>query len=86
MFAGDGVTVICTVPRHEANRRVQAVLANYTSSERQLEGENSPVTFRFEFRHVPCDTDGAACILTDNLGGQASATTPMDVKGCDPTP
>lgn len=82
--AGQGVTVTCTVPRHVENRRITAMLANYTSSERQIEGENAPVTFRFTFNHIPCDVDAAVCVLQDNLGGQTAASAQLLITGCDP--
>lgn len=83
LFAGNGVTVVCTVPRHPENRAIKAELTNYRSSEQSIEGENSPVTFRFEFKKVPCDVEAAVCTLTDSLGRQGSAVTKVEVKGCE---
>jgi hypothetical protein len=82
--AGQGVTVICTVPRHPDNRRITATITGYTSSERQIDGDDAPVTFRFSFVHVPCDVDAAVCVLQDSLGGQATASSQLLITGCDP--
>lgn len=83
-FAGSDITVTCTVPRHPDNRKVAAVLVGYTSSERQLDGEESPITHRFEFKKLPCDTVEARCVLLDKFGGTAIQHQPLEIQGCEP--
>jgi hypothetical protein len=71
LYPGDSLVVTCSVPRHEDNRKIEGILVDYTSSEHQLNGADSAITHRFEFKKVPEDTDTAACRLTDKYGRQA---------------
>ena len=82
-FAGGNLMVTCTVPRHPDNRKVAAVVVNYTSSERELNGEESPVTHRFEFKKIPCGVPEARCILQDKFGGTAVIAQTLEIAGCD---
>ena len=77
------MVVTCTVPRHEANRRVIAHLGDFTQSERQIDGLDSFVTFRFEFTQVPCDVAVAACELHAQGFPYVIATTPITIAGCE---
>lgn len=83
-FAGATITVTCTVPRHADNRGIDAVVTGYTSSHRDINGEDAPVTYRFEFKHVPCDAVEAVCALADNHQRVAIAKMPLNVAGCEP--
>jgi len=84
LFAGNGITITCTVPRHPDNRMVAAVLVGYTSSEHQLDGEASPITHRFPFKSVSCDTIEARCELHDKFGGTAIQNQSLEIQGCEP--
>lgn len=84
LFAGTDLTVTCTVPRHPDNRKVAAVLVGYTSDQRDLNGEEAPVTHRFEFKKVSCDTIEARCVLVDKFGGTAVQNQSLQIEGCEP--
>src|SRR5438876_1020683 len=73
LYAGTDLTIVCSVPRHEDNREIAAVVPSYTSSSRQLEGEFASITNRFTFKHIPCGVVQAACVLTDNHNRSATA-------------
>lgn len=80
LFAGQDVTVTCKVPRDEANRKIEAyLLPNFSSSSRQLDGEDSAITHRFYFQHVPPDVTSAACQLTDKYDDHRHAIQPLQV-------
>lgn len=84
LFAGQSIAIVCTVPHNLNNRKLTAVVDGYTVSERQLDGELAPKTFRFEFKKIPCEIDRVACVLTDVYGGQQAAIAPIQVAGCEP--
>lgn len=79
LYPGDTLVVTCSVPRHEDNRKVEGVLADYTSSEHQLDGEASAITHRFEFKKIPPDVEIAGCRLTDKYGRQSTALQQIQV-------
>lgn len=84
VFAGQSLVITCTVPHHVNNRKVTASVVGYTSSERQLDGENAPKTIRFEmFHHVPCEAEAAACVLEDVYKTTQTAWLPLQIAGCD---
>lgn len=83
LFVGDSIEVVCSVPRHEDNRKVEAVLEGYTSSEHQLNGEDAAVTHRFSFKKVPCDVSAAVCRLTDKYNNQITTLQQLQISGCD---
>jgi len=72
LYPGDSLTVTCVVPRHEDNRKIEGIIADYTSSEHQLNGEDAAVTHRFEFKKIPPDAEVAGCRLTDKYGRQTT--------------
>ncbi len=80
LFAGQDVTIICKVPRNEANRRIEALLLpDYSSSERQIDGEDAAITHRFTFSHVPPHVTTAACVLTDKYNNHRQATLSLQI-------
>lgn len=82
MFAGGDLVVTCSVPRHEDNRKVEALLLpDYTSSEHQLDGSDRDfVTHRFLFKRVPAEVTSAACQLTDKYNNHAHAIQALEVQ------
>ena len=82
VFAGHGVRVTCRVPRHEANREVSWGFEHWTSTTRQLDGANSPITWTSIFNEVPCDPGRAFCAVQRVGGRTTSITSPLLVAGC----
>ena len=81
LYQGQDVTVTCIVPRHEDNRKVEALLMpDYTSSEKQLNGDSlDAITNTFTFKRVPADVTSAACQLTDKYSNHAHAIQTLQV-------
>lgn len=85
-FSGSSVTVVCHVPRRATNRSIRGALYGYSSSDRQMDGESAPITYRFEFKKVPCGVEQAGCIVTDAYNQQKEAVASVVVAGCDGAP
>ncbi len=81
LYAGQSITITCVVPRHEDNRKVEALLLpDFSSSEKQLNGDSQDaITNTFVFKHVPSDVTQAACQLTDKYGQHANAVQTLQV-------
>lgn len=81
LYAGQDITVTCVVPRHEDNRKVEALLLpDYTKSEKQLNGDSlDAITNTFTFKRVPSDVTSAACQLTDKYDKHAHAIQTLQV-------
>jgi len=71
------------VPRDERNRRLEVAVLGYTSSTRQLDGEDSRITFEFPFAHIPCGVEEVACQVIGTDGSKI-ARQRVEVKGCEP--
>jgi hypothetical protein len=84
LFADGTILLTCHVPRQATNRRLRAALLGYTYSDRDLAGEQSALTYRFTFKHVPCGVEQGACIVTDAYDHQREAVAPVVVAGCEP--
>ena len=83
VMAGYGVRLTCRVPRHEANRAVSWGFEHWTSTTRQLDGADSPVTWQSIFNEVPCNPGRAFCAV-QRVGGRTTYTTsPLRVAGCE---
>jgi hypothetical protein len=80
-FAGQDLTVTCLVPRHEDNRKVEALLLpDYTSSEKQLNGDSQdPIYNTFMFKQMPSEVTSAACQLTDKYAHHVHVTQTLQV-------
>jgi len=84
VYAGNTVLVTCSVPRQANNRELTALLPNYTYSTRQLDGEATAITHRFEFKQVPCGVSEARCIVVDAYNNKKEAVANLQVAGCEP--
>ena len=85
VMAGRDATVrlTCRVVRHPDNRKLEYGLEGYSSSERQLDGEASRVTWETFITHIPCGVERAFCIITRADRRTFSAFAPLVVAGCD---
>ena len=82
--AGTGqVRVTCRVARHPDNRLLVIGIENYTSSDFQIEGENSRITFERWFTHIPCEATGAYCDLHDNHERHEVMRLSLTIVGCE---
>lgn len=81
LYAGQDLTVKCIVPRHEDNRKIEALLLpDYTSSAKQLNGDSQDFIYNiFLFKRVPVEVTSAACQLTDKYDNHAHAIQPLQV-------
>lgn len=84
VLVNQAVRLTCRVPRHADNRRVTWGLELVTSSSRDLEGENSPITFEALVEHVPCEPGAAFCeVIRVNRDQPLRAVATLAVGGCD---
>lgn len=81
LYAGQDIVITCVVPRHEDNRKVEALLLpDYTSSAKQLNGDSQDaITNTFIFKRVPTEVTSAACQLTDKFEKHAHAIQTLQV-------
>jgi hypothetical protein len=79
-YAGQDIVVTCVVPRHEDNRKVEAILPEFTGSEKQLNGDSQDRIYNtFVFKRVPSDVTSAVCQLTDKYNHHARASQTLQV-------
>lgn len=83
LMAGGTVILKCRVPADVDNRRIGFGLLDYSESERDVEGDRSPVTFMTTIQHVPCGVTTAYCAVAKVTGKVERATTRIEVGGCN---
>lgn len=83
LFRGDSITLTCSVPREDSNRLVRVGFSEYQISERDLHGSDSPVTFRFEFKKIPCEPGVPFCQVFKNTGDSKTVTSTIELSGCE---
>ncbi len=79
LFGGGAIRLTCRVPRDPDNRRLEYGVEGYTSSERQLDGEASRVTWDALIDHVPCGVERVFCEVTRADRKRVRATAPLVV-------
>jgi hypothetical protein len=82
LMAGGALRVTCVVPRDARNRQLSVALSDYTSSSRQLDGDQARITHEFIFSHVPCVVEDAACQVV-GTDGSLIAKQHIEVVGCE---
>ncbi len=82
--SGGTVRVTCRVPRHALNREVVWGFENYLADTRQLDGEESRITWEAFFTHMPCDAGNAFCEVKRADGTKARLTQHVEIAGCEP--
>jgi len=81
--AGGAAQVTCRIEPHKDNRKLTVEIENYTSSTRDLEGADAPVTWVFNFKEIPCGTTRVSC-LVERLGGKKVGTSQqVTMTGCN---
>lgn len=83
LLPGGFERVTCRVPRDAANRNLSIGLTNYTSSDFQLDGEESRITFQVDFPHVPCEATSAYCLVTRNDASVLRVQQAITIAMCD---
>lgn len=84
VMKGGTVRVTCTVPVHRLNRGVVIGLDPYTTTYKQIEGDQTRrVTYEQDFNHVPCDAEVASCTLHVNSRDDIRVIVPIQVVGCE---
>lgn len=82
-FAPANLTVLATLPADDDNRAVEVIAESqnfYSSSEIQLNGENSPRTTTVEFRSVPVGLYSVRVVVKGTGGKEiASARTEVTI-------
>lgn len=84
IIAGQALRLTCKVPRDASNRRVAYGMTLVGSSERQMEGEASRVTYEMLIEHVPCEPGEAFCEVWRTGGGRpVRVSREVTTVGCD---
>ena len=83
VMAGYSVRITCRVPRHAANRTVAWGFEHWTSTARQLDGLDAPITWQSTWAHVPCDPGRAFCAVERADGQHTYRTSSLLVAGCE---
>lgn len=79
---GGSVNLSCRVPKHPDNRSISLGLENYTTSTRQLDGEQSPSIFTLKVDHIPCDAGPAFCTVA-GVGGRIKSVGANLLVNCN---
>lgn len=82
VFVGGSVRLTCKVTPHPDNRLLQMGFTVWRQSERQLEGDNAPITWEEMYHKVPCDPGDAFCRVTRSNGSIINQSTSIEVSGC----
>lgn len=84
VMSGGAFWLTCTVPRNPHNRTVEWGVANFREgSQRDMEGEAAPVTYKVLIEHVPCDAGPAYCAVRTDDARWARAEVGFEVGGCN---
>ena len=79
---GGNVRITCRVPRNPKNRAVVFGFEDWTTTSRQLYGEESPITHQILFEGVPCDPGELFCAVLRADGKDRKVVVPFKVVGC----
>lgn len=82
LMAGGAFWLTCRVPHNARNRRLDYGVVDLRDSQRQLEGEQAPMTFQTLIEHVPCDVGPAYCAVIRNDGSFSRAIQAFQVADC----
>lgn len=80
---GGDVRVTCRAPRDARNRWLVVGIERYTSSGRQMDGEDSPITYEITFHQVPCGAGAGYCQLVGDDRKVIEVSAPLLVAGCN---
>jgi hypothetical protein len=83
LMPGGTLVLTCHVPRDPDNRTlVYGVTGFRENLQRQIDGADAPITWRFEMPHVPCDVGPAYC-ATIKVSGAVDGVTARFNVACD---
>lgn len=82
LFRGSDMFVRCTIPPDAENRTAFLGVRGYTSSRRNLEGDQAPLVHELLVHHVPCDVGPAFCEVINSAGRSHVVEAPVVVTGC----
>jgi len=68
VFPGGSMRLTCTVPRDARNRLLAYGIAEYSASERALDGANAAITWLVWYPHLPAGVGLAYCAVTNDVG------------------
>jgi hypothetical protein len=83
LMRGQSLDITCRVTPDDRNRLLEAGVADYTSSRRDLDGSRAAVTYLFNFTHIPCDSGPAYCAVARNDGTVTRVATEFAVADCE---
>lgn len=84
VMKGQAFWLTCRVPRDEHNRTLEYGVANLRpGSQRQLDGEQAPITWKILVERTPCDAGPAYCAVKTDDGRWTKAQQPLNVVGCN---
>lgn len=83
-MSGGSVRLRCSVPHHPEHRWLEMGIDGYTSSLREVEGEDAPITHEMVITHIPClgAVTTAFCVVTKFNRSQERALATLVVGGC----
>lgn len=82
LMAGQTLQIRCRVEPHEQNRWLEYGVEDYTSSGRQLDGADAPITTTTFFDRIPCGVGVAFCNVTAQGGQVFRSVAHFTVGGC----
>ena len=82
-IVGGNVRITCRVPRNPRNRVVVYGFKDWTTTSRQLDGEDSRITHQILLEGVPCDPGELFCTVLRADGKDRQVVVPFTVVGCD---
>ena len=84
LMKGEGTWLTCRVTPDLKNKALEYGLTDYTSSTRELDGYDAPITWGpYLYKAVPCYVSEGYCLITHNDGSFDRASTKLIVSGCD---
>lgn len=84
IIVGGELRLRCRVEPHADNRRIEYGIQNVANSQRDLDGENAPITWQpRNYTHIPCEAGAAYCAVYRVNKGWLEDVRPFTIGGCD---
>lgn len=82
VMSGGTILVTCKVPRNVNNRTLRFGVDGYSTSTKQLDGDQARVTWQMFVEHMPCDIGPAFCEVVTAGGRVDRVELPVTVAAC----
>lgn len=83
IMAGGELRLRCRIAPHPDNRLLEYGIQNVASSQRDLDGDQSRLTWEAPYPHIPCDAGSAYCAIYRINAGWLESRQPFTIAGCD---